>query len=36
MRTILATNLNVEIGAIHNPIMAAKHFDPGLHLETIG
>lgn len=28
------TNFNVEVGAIQNPIMAEKYFDPSLYLEV--
>ena len=30
------TNFNVEVGAITNPVMADKYFDPGLYLEVVG
>jgi len=30
------TEFNVEIGAIQNPVMADKYFDPGLYLEVAG
>lgn len=30
------TDFNVEIGAIQNPIMADKYFDPSLYLEVAG
>jgi len=30
------TNFNVEIGAIQNPIMADKYFDPSLYLDVVG
>jgi NitT/TauT family transport system substrate-binding protein len=29
------TNFNVEIGAIQNPVMAEKYFDPSLYLEVV-
>jgi hypothetical protein len=30
------TNFNVEVGAMQNPIMADKYFDPSLYLEVAG
>jgi NitT/TauT family transport system substrate-binding protein len=29
-----ATNFNVEVGAIQNPIMAESYFDPSIYLEV--
>jgi sulfonate transport system substrate-binding protein len=30
------TNFNVEVGAIANPVMADKYFDPSLYLDVVG
>jgi hypothetical protein len=30
------TQFNVDVGAMQNPIMADKYFDPSLYLEVVG